>query len=67
MKLPWKRRSDDWVFGALLASVLAAAVGLQGAWLGDVRPAAVVARAPAASAAPATLVAVAPRHAEDAR
>ncbi|HUP05700.1 MAG TPA: hypothetical protein VMU47_01015 [Caldimonas sp.] len=63
MKLPYKRRADDWVFGALLASVLAAAVGLQTTWLHEARPAATVARAPAA---PATLVAAAPRHTEDA-
>ena len=63
MKLPHKRRSDDWLFGALLASVLAAAVGLHTAWLHEARPAATMARAPAT---PATLVAVAPRHTEDA-
>jgi len=67
MKLPHKRQSDDWVFGALLASVLAAAVGLNAAWVREARPAATLARAPAASAAPSTLVAIAPRRADDAR
>ena len=67
MKLPDKRRSDDWVFGALLASMLTAAAGLNTAWVHEARPAAALARAPAASAAPSLLVAVAPRHTDDAR
>ena len=67
MKLPRKRQSDDWVFGALLASVLVAAAGLHASWMREARPGTTEARAPAASAAPVTLVAVAPRHIEDAR
>jgi len=65
MKLPHERHSDDWVFGALLASVLSAAVGLNAAWVREARPVSTLARAPAASAAPTTLVAVAPRHDDD--
>ena len=54
MKLPHKHRSDEWVFGALLASVLSAAAGLHGAWLGEAHPAdAVVAHVPTAARAPA--------------
>ena len=30
---PFDRRSDDWVFGALLAAVLGSALGLNSAWV----------------------------------
>jgi hypothetical protein len=59
-----KHRSDDWVSGALLASVLAAAAGLHGAWLREVALARAVAQAPAASASQTTVVAAAARHVE---
>ena len=61
MKLP-RKSSDDWVYGALLASVLVGAAGLHGTWLREARPVATEARAPAASAVPTTLVAATPRH-----
>ena len=62
MKLPFERRSDDWVFGALLAAVLASAIGLNGAWVREVR---VAHPAHPASAAPAVagVPAAAPVHA----
>ena len=71
---PFKSRSDDWIFGALLAAVLGSAVGHNGAWVREVRDAHPGAAAPSASAlaqappaahargaAPPLLTAAAPR------
>jgi hypothetical protein len=47
---PFKSRSDDWIFGALLAAVLGSAVGLNGAWVHEARDARAASAVPSASA-----------------
>jgi hypothetical protein len=50
---PFREGSDEWVFGALVASVLTSTIGLNAAWLREARgvpaaanPASAVAKAP---------------------
>jgi len=62
MKLPEKRRSDDWTFAALLVSVILATAALDGAWMHESHHASSVARGFGASAPLAVLVATATRH-----
>jgi hypothetical protein len=54
---PSDRRSDDWVFGALLAAVLGSALGLNSAWVKEADGAHA---AQPASSAPAVAKAPAP-------
>jgi hypothetical protein len=59
---PFKPRAYEWLFGALLASLLVATMGLDHAWVQEARPT-LVAHAPAASAAaPIVVAAAASRH-----